>query len=274
MRGFAEARGNIALQRVGKKTTAIGMFASSPLKLLSTRSSSDCAWIFTSTYGGGLVDGDSIRLDVAAGAGTRCLLSTQASTKVYRSRQIGCRQMLNASLDDDAVLVIAPDPIVCFADARFEQQQRFDLSASAGLVLLDWLSSGRWARGERWAFEHYQSRTDVSIGGAAVYRDVLVLDAVDGQIDGPMRMGRFDCFATMLIVGAPLRTAAAAVLAYINEQPAPGRDEPLIFAASPIADGVVVRAAGPSSEVVGRWIRQRLDFLPSLIGQDPWARKW
>ena len=53
--------------------------------------------------------------------------------------------------------------------------------------------------------------------------------------------------------------------------------DPLSFAASPLpggAPGAVLRVAGPDAEHVGRWLRERLTFVPELLGDDPWARKW
>ncbi|HET7216856.1 MAG TPA: hypothetical protein VFJ02_02375, partial [Vicinamibacterales bacterium] len=38
--------------------------------------------------------------------------------------------------------------------------------------------------------------------------------------------------------------------------------------------GCFVRMAGTSVEDVGRTLRAHLGFLPALLGDDPWARKW
>jgi hypothetical protein len=48
----------------------------------------------------------------------------------------------------------------------------------------------------------------------------------------------------------------------------------VLIAASPLRDGMVLRAMGPGPEAVGRWLRQRLAFLPELLGDDPWQRKF
>src|SRR5215204_6665017 len=110
-RRHASGRGSVTLSRVAGSTVVTRASATSPLKLLTPRSRSDAAWIFTSTYGGGLLGADTITLDLHAEPGTRGLLSTQASTKVYRSLGGTARQELNVGVDDDAVVVCAPDPI-------------------------------------------------------------------------------------------------------------------------------------------------------------------
>ena len=75
-------------------------------------------------------------------------------------------------------------------------------------------------------------------------------------------------------VGPSRRDAACAeLLAEANARPV-HRGESLIFSASPLFGGMVLRVAGIRTEIVGQWIRDRLRFVPDLIGGDPWARKW
>ncbi len=213
-------------------------------------------------------------LDVRVGAGATCMLGTQSSTKVYqRLDGKGCRQSLDVKIEADGLAVIAPDPLVCFAGAELRQSQRFSLDASAGLVLIDVLASGRRARGERWAMHRYESRCDIFVGDERVYRDALCLDPTDGPIDGWHRMGRFDCIATIVLIGPPLRSAVTKLLAQSQgrefAESAPGP-----FVAGPIPGGLLIRCVGNGPESIGRWIRKILWIVPALLGEDPWARKW
>ena len=103
--------GRIELTRVGGRTVVTRSRANSPLKLLAPRSGARgrAAWVFSSTYGGGLVAGDDVRVELRAGDGTAALLGTQASTKVYPAGAggVGCRQALDATIGDGGVLVVA-----------------------------------------------------------------------------------------------------------------------------------------------------------------------
>ena len=91
-------------------------------------------------------------------------------------------------------------------DADFTQTQRYDLHADASLVMVDWITSGRHASGERWAFSRYESRFDIRRGSQRIFFDALVLEP---QIDSVVeRMGRFDVLLTAVITG-PLVAAAA-----------------------------------------------------------------
>jgi urease accessory protein len=65
--------------------------------------------------------------------------------------------------------VFAPDPVQAFANSSYTQRQEFHLAVGAGLAFVDWFSSGRVARGERWEFERFQSRHDVFMAGERVF---------------------------------------------------------------------------------------------------------
>jgi hypothetical protein len=49
-----------------------------------------------------------------------------------------------------------------------------------------------------------------------------------------------------------------------------------LMSAAPLAggDGALLRVAGLSVEHVGRTLRQVLNFVPSLLGDDPWSCRW
>ncbi len=229
------------------------------------------AWVYTSSYGGGLVDGDRIALDVDVGPGAAAFLSTQASTKVYRSPR-GTSTELHARISTEGFLAVIPDPTVCFAASRYEQVQSFDLSEGSGLVLVDWVSSGRHASGERWAFHEYVARLRARVEGRLVLHDALALRGDDGDLRD--RLGRFDVLAVLLILGMRLRDRAAELAARVAEMPVVRRSGQ-VASATPVGEGgCLVRVAGTSVEQTARTVREYLGFLPRLLGDDPWARKW
>jgi urease accessory protein len=231
----------------------------------------DAAWIYTSTYGGGLVDGDVISLRVRVAQGAAAFLSTQASTKVYRSAR-GSDVEMQAEVERDGVLVVVPDPVVCFASSRYRQTQRVEVAEGAGLVLVDWVSSGRRTSGERWVFDEYVSRTVVRHRGRLLLHDATALRASDGDL--ATRMGRFDVLGAIVIAGEAVAIEAAAMVASVNQQPVTRSSDLLTSAALLGESGCVVRIAGGSVEQVGRHMRQLLGFVPALLGDDPWSRKW
>ena len=233
------------------------------------RNHGHAAWVYTSNYGGGLVDGDHVALDIDIGPAAAAFLSTQASTKVYRSK--GTITEVHARIGPGALLVMAPDPVVCFAASRYLHIQEFDLAASSGLVLVDWLSSGRHTTGERWAFDEYCARLRVRRCGMLVVHDSLALRAQDGELAA--RLGRFDVLGMALVLGTHLRDHAIEIVTRVAQTPVRRRADELV-AASPVGDGCLLRLAGTSVEHAGRMFRDYLGFVPPMLGDDPWARKW
>lgn len=262
------------VQLVFRKSTVISAFATSPMKLLTPRSRGDSVWACTSSFGGGLVAGDQTSLELQLGPEARCFLGTQASTKVYRNpAALPCGHETRATVGRGATLVFAPDPVQAFAEASYTQRQEFNLASDANLALLDWFTSGRAARGERWAFARFSSRNQVNIGGKTVFLDSLTLDPADGDLAAPHRTGRFNCLGVLLLIGPGLRDAAQKLVAEIGTVPV-SRQAALVFSASPIRDGAVLRIAGEHVEAVGRELHKHLARLNPLLGDDPWARKF
>jgi urease accessory protein len=266
--------GLLDFARVGTRTVVTRMRANSPLVILTPRTHGAWAWAVCGTLGGGLVSGDDVRLNVTVGENATALVGTQASTKIYRSTgDRHCRQELAATVADNGLLVAAPDPVCCFAGAVYRQRQRIDLTDSGSLVLIDWLTSGRSARGERWQMQSYHSRTEVYADGRQVLRDATLLDAEDGPLWAPSRMGRFDCYAILVVLGRKLIGAARALLEWATETRLLDASA-ILHSAAPVASGgTILRAAGPSVPVIGQWLRERLGFLRDVGVDDPWARR-
>ncbi len=267
--------GSITVDLIASRSSVTRLSATSPLKLLVPRHHCEAAWIFSSTYGGGLVEGDEVDLDININPGAAAMIGTQASTKIYSCK--GGRasaQRLTANVGDDALLVLSPDPITCFADAIYEQTQRVELSAKASLLSIDWFTSGRAARGEMWAFRKYQSKLEIIVNGKLLVHEALLLDPHDGPIAAMHRMGRYHCMATVALVGPRVASLALEALTTVGET-ALGKRLPLIQSASELpGGGVLLRAVGTTTELVAHWLRKMLSPIASQLGDDPWGRKW
>jgi urease accessory protein len=247
------------------------VFATSPAKLIATRARGTTCWVYAATLGGGLVGGDEIRLTVDVMTGARALVTTQASTKVYRSLR-PATQSVTGTVNEHALLAIVPDPIVCFADADFTQAQQYHLHARASLVVVDWMTSGRHASGERWAFSRYASRLDIRRDAQPVLADALVLERDLDSI--AERMGRFDVILTAVLTGPLVSTAVDEILVRTSRSPIVARAD-LVVSASRLRDGgALLRMAGVSVERLTCALREHLAFLSPLVGDDPWSRKW
>lgn len=265
---------SLEVQMVFGESTVVSSYATSPMKLLAPRSRGRSVWAFTSSFGGGMVAGDQTKLEVQLRPGARCFLGTQASTKIYRNpASLPSGHETRATLEAGSLLVFAPDPVQAFARSMYSQRQRFDLAPDASLILLDWFTSGRAARGERWEGSRFASRNEVFVDGRCAFLDSLLLSPEDGELGTNHRLGRFNCIATILLLGPAFHAIATRLLEATKSEPVTRRSE-LVFSASPVADGAVLRIAGVSVEAVGRLIHHHLQPASEQLGDDPWARKW
>lgn len=271
---FAPGSARLELDCVAGATAVTSSYSSSPMKLLVPVPRGASVWAFTASFGGGCVAGDHTSLDLRLGAGTRCFVGTQSSSKVYRNPDaIPSGHRTVARLGAGSLLVFAPDPVQAFADSVYMQRQSFSLEAGAGLVLVDGLTAGRVARGERWAFTRLHSRNEIFVEGQLRLLDSLLLDPDDGPFGLPHRAGRFNALAVVALLGPPLREAADRLAAEWAARPIPPRGASLIASASPLPDGVLLRFAGEYPGEVARECRRQLRCVPGLLGDDPWARK-
>lgn len=245
--------------------------ASSPLRLLTPANHGHAAWVYTSTYGGGLVDGDDIALDVHVGRDAAAFLSTQASTKVYRSPR-GSRSVVRAVVDAGGLLVSWPDPVVPFAEARYSQTQLIDLDAGGNVILVDTLASGRHACGERWAFAEYRNRLEVRCSGRLLLFDALRLCATDGSLTA--RMGRFNAWAVIVVAGESLAQEAMRIVGAVSGAVVARSSDSLVTASAIGDSACIVRLAARSGDEAARTVRRLLACMPERLGEDPWQRKW
>jgi urease accessory protein len=265
----SELGARLSFRQVGKGSVIESALAASPLRLLTPRNHGRAAWAYTSTLGGGLVDGDRIRLHVSVGRGASGMLASQGHNRVYRSIA-GCASELTADVSDGALLAVLPDPTVCFSGARYEQNTTLRLAPGAAAVLVDVLAAGRGARGERWAFHRYAAEMTLMLGDRAVLHEHMLLDPRHGPL--AERLGRFDALGTLVIAGESLGAARATLARELSAAPLQRRAD-LVEQANDLGAALLIRFAAVSIEDAIRAVRARLAFLPELLGDDPWARR-
>jgi urease accessory protein len=277
------------VQVVAGQSAIVSARAFSPMKLLTPQARGRSVWAYTSSFGGGLVAGDETHLDLRIGPGARCFIGSQASTKVYRNPGgHPCGHRTRAVIEPGSLLVFAPDAVQAFAGSTYTQRQVFQLAPDAGLVLVDWFTSGRAACGERWAFNRFESRNEVQLlpdipsptssngqemkPPTPLFLDALRLDSTECALHAMHRTGRFHCFALLLLLGAPVHDAARQLLHRMANHPVE-RHQTLLITASPLAQGAVVRIAGIQMETVAHELHRCLNLLEDELGDDPWIRR-
>ncbi|KAL2493993.1 Urease acCES [Forsythia ovata] len=152
--------GKVVVERVGGKSTVTRCFSKYPLKIIVPNK------------------GDSISCYISIGDSCSAVLTTQSSTKVYKSIGSKCsEQILEATVGRDALLVIIPDPVTCFSTAKYYQMQIFRVFPESSLLIVDELLVVSHERGEKWDFSLYKSTNCIFLeGNEPLFLDMILLE--------------------------------------------------------------------------------------------------
>lgn len=270
----ADGSGRLSVNLVRGRSVASEVHSRNPFRWLVPRGCGKSVWAFASSYGGGLVSGDAVSLQVECGPGSSSFVGSQASTKVYQSgRAGGVRHNATVNVGAGAFLAWLPDVLQPFGASEYEQRQRFNLTSSSGLVVLDWFCSGRMARGERWRFARYATRTEIWNGALLSMVDALRLEDPDGVAMKSLGNSDYECFATLVVCGGMLAREAERVSSEVARRPLLRQPEVTISAGAVRGGGVLVRCGGVGVEEVRNALGGFLGFLEERLGENPLLRR-
>ncbi|MDO7852808.1 urease accessory protein UreD [Hymenobacter convexus] len=257
-----------------------------PLKLLQPASHGPAAHVVLSSYGGGLVAGDVIRLRITGQADSRLVLTTQASTRVFRSIDGAvAEQHTVGELAENALAVIFPDPVVLQAESRYRQVQEWHLQPTSLLLLVDWFHSGRMDRGERFAFTSLHSELRVRVAGRLVVLDRFGFEPAENIATSPANFAEYQTFFSVFLVGSPEDARFQFLGEILTRQKMPGgtgphfsiSSQPYVVSVARARENVwVLRAAAHSRMALQPLCEQMLAALADerLLGYNPLARKY
>jgi urease accessory protein len=171
--------GRLTASYVGLKTRLTEVAHKFPTRLLPIGKSSvehaGAAVCALSSYGAGMIRGDSAHLTVNVEDDARLGLITQGASRIYTPRSLEedvvgscnggvdeiCEAQLTATVGNNATMVYAPDPCALYARSSFLQNQIFHIHPESSVALIDWFSSGRYMNNEQWEFDQLCSRTQL-----------------------------------------------------------------------------------------------------------------
>jgi len=203
----------LAFRRDGRGRSALGALRQRfPLRMTVPfyldRADPGMAFIYVQNPTGGIFAGDRLATSVAAGEDVRVHLTTQSATKVYRMDGGEAIQELRFELERGAYVEHVPDPLIPQAGARFHQRTLIEVAPGAAFLATEALTPGRRARGERFAYDLLELRTEVRRAGRALCVDVVRLEPARSDPLQPGVLGGRDYLVTLLAV-APAHDAEA-----------------------------------------------------------------
>jgi urease accessory protein len=150
---------------------------------------------------GGVLDNDDLRLQVEVGPDARAQLTTTGATRVYRSRSADAisRQQTDIIVRERGLLEYLPDPLIPYAQSRFEQSTTIELLDEATLFSWEMIAPGREASGEVFAYHALRSSLDLRVGGKRVALERFAIEPKLRNPASPARLGRFRYFCAFYV---------------------------------------------------------------------------
>ena len=128
---------------------------------------------------GGIVGGDTLRLDVRLDVGAHALLTTPGATRFYRSAGATARQSLEARCGPGSRLEWLPLETLVHDGARAVNTLRFALEAGAETIGWDLLCLGMPVSGETYTRGRFEQRVEVIAASGPAWLERGVLDFDD-----------------------------------------------------------------------------------------------
>jgi len=132
----------------------------------------------------GFFDGDLLETDITVSKNARLVLSTPSASRVYRSRSAKvATNSQHFRIEENAALEWIPEPFIPHKGARYVQRTKIELHPTASLLFFDWISPGRVARGEIFAYEQLRWEIDLETGGKLIARERYDLKPVGHSLE-------------------------------------------------------------------------------------------
>ena len=110
----------------------------------------------------GIMEGDVQEFTFQISEGSNLEFLSQSFDKVHKMKEGLARRSVTAEVKKNAVFCYYPQPVIPYAQSAFESSRFF---------LMEIISCGRKASGERFRYRKYASKVSVWRSGSLIYRD-------------------------------------------------------------------------------------------------------
>lgn len=242
LRARGEARA--VFTRLGARTAPARVFETGGLRLRFPRAMAGCEAVLINT-GGGMAGGDRAKIDLALGAGAEVLFTTQSAEKIYRSDGATSAVEARAVLGAGARLEWLPQETILFQGACFARRLEIDLAADCSLLLVEAVTFGRIAMGERDIDASLRDSWRIRREGRLVFAEEVRLNRAAVTLDR-LGVGRGARAIASILIAAPEASPQLDNIRAALDQAREVGDEPLEAGATAFDGLVLARLAAPS----------------------------
>ncbi len=272
------------IEKVRGQSRIVGAKSIAPLKMLFPNLSSEFSTTILSSYGGGTLQGDMVRLDVGVGKEAKLFLGNQAWSRLYKNEGGGkaCLE-INGRLEETSQAHVFPEFTIPQAKSDFENSQNWDLKPGSLLFLVDGFVAGRIQNGEKFQYTRYKSEVKIHFNSKLLLKDVFVSQP---EIDFPQFSGNFGKnigYVNSYLVGnfdsSAYQTISKGIqesLTNFKEQQEKSENTILLSWDAPKENLLVTRAVSSSIQSLKDWIALLVQLLarPNVLGINPLSRKY
>lgn len=268
------------------------MFCKYPLKLIAPKTKLDFSILYIMSYGGGLVSGDRVALDIIVGKNATLCIQSQGNTKIYKQipGKPATQQKLDVEVGTNALCLLLQDPVQPFGDSNYIQTQNFVLEdETSSLALLDWTLHGRSHINEQWSMRSYVSKNCIQMKIPAsnqrktLLRDVLkIFDEPNLHIGlKAERMHHFECIGNLYLLGPKfLKTKEAVLNQYRNKEKRISKTtdssqmKKIIWTACELRSVTIIKFAAYNTETARNFLLKLFSDYASFLDHETLRAFW
>jgi urease accessory protein len=252
----ARGHARLSFYKVGGETRLVEFYQSGSAKIRLPRVTAGVPKeaVFLNTAGG-VTGGDRLVYEVAAGAGTRLVVTTQAAERIYR-RSLGTAEIeTGITVDDGAELAWLPQETILFDNSALSRRLSADVGEGATLLAVEAIVLGRAAMGETARNVIVNDAWRVRRGGKLIFADGLRLSGDAAAIMAGKATGDgAAALATLLLVAPDAEARIEAAREALGEGQGEG-------GASAWNGMLVARLSAPTGQVLRSDLQKLIERL-------------
>ncbi|GIP34858.1 urease accessory protein UreD [Paenibacillus sp. J2TS4] len=253
----------------GSRTAASHVYHQGAYKIARPIYSDDSgqAYYYVMNPGGGYVDGDRYRMSLELGERAQVLMTTQSSTKIYRTPRQPVLQMTDIDMKSGSYLEWLPDPIIGYRDARYRQQTVIHMEKGATLISAEIITPGWSPDGSLFAYEELSLKTEIYLDRELVLYDRLKLRPGRQPMSGLGVMEGHTHYGSLFIIGEQAKTEfVSAMMEVLDVDRSSGK----IGVSELVVPGFAVRLLADSTQTVERSFGRIINYVrQQWFGKSP-----
>lgn len=151
--------------------------------------------------GGGYLDGDTYRMKITLQEEAQLTLTTQSSTKVYKTPKSYAYQETEFHLKKDSYLEYLPDALIAYKDAKYVQKNVVYMEQGATLLYSDIVTPGWSPEGSKFSYDTLQLKSEIYMDNELVVFDHVKLQPEMQNMAGLGFMEGYTHLGSFIVIG-------------------------------------------------------------------------